>query len=150
MRSRFGPIWSEPQFEHEAIATFTLLFPTRGVGIRPEAAGITKNELVIVGHKDKIVVVSFFIADSKKKMLGRIPHFVLGRIPLQGRTLRVFAWKETQTDLLDKVWAALPCICQSVSEWELREDDYILNLHGFIAPNSAYMVAVPVRYVPAF
>ena len=66
---RFGNVWKEPDFESDAIATFSLVFPPWSAGLRPEERRtLTKDELVIVGHREKLVVVSFFIVDSAKKM----------------------------------------------------------------------------------
>lgn len=149
-QSRFGPVWTQPEFEQEAIATFSLLFPPWGVGIRPDPTKITKDELLIVGHREKIVVVSFFVVDSAKKMQGRLPHFVLGRLPLPktGRTLHVIAWKEPQKDLIDKIRAVFPQASLTFSQLQLGEDDYTLNVQGYRGPNSAFMVTVPIHYTP--
>ncbi len=150
IQNRYGPVWTQPEFEQQAIATFTLLFPPWGVGIAPEIQEITKDELVIIGHKEKIVVVSFFIADSSRNMQSQLPHFILGRLALQqGRTLHVIAWKEPQNDLLDKVRAVFPQASQTLFELGLGEQDYNLNVQGFREPNSAYLVTVPVHYIPA-
>ena len=148
--SRFGPIWTEPEFERKAIATFSLLFPPWGVGMPPEPTMQTKDELWIVGHKEKIVVVSFFVVDSVKEMRGQLPHFVLGRLRLlPGRTLHVIAWKEPQTALMNQIRNVLPQVSRSFPEpASLGEKDYALCLQGYRGPNSAFMVTVPVHYTP--
>ena len=147
--SRFGPVWIEPEFEQEAIATFSLLFPPWGVGISPKPTNSTKDELIIVGHREKIVVVSFFVVDSTKKMQSRMPYFVLGQLPLQPeRTLHIIAWKEDQNNLMDRIRDIFPHVSLNFSELKLREDDYTLCVQGYRRSNSAYMVRVPVHYTP--
>ena len=148
--SRFGNVWTEPEFEGEAIATFSLLFPPWGVGRRFEPTKITKDELLVVGHKEKLVVVCFFLVDSTKKMRGRLPNFVLGQLRLRpGKTLHIIAWKEPQNNLMDRIRSVFPQISPTLSELELGEDDYTLCFQGYRRPNSAFMVTVPVRYTPA-
>lgn len=148
--SRFGPIWTEPEFEGKAIATFSLLFPPWGVGMSPEPTMQTKDELWIVGHREKIVVVSFFVVDSVKEMRGQLPHFVLGRLRLRpGRTLHVIAWKEPQKDLMNQIRNVLPQVSRSLPEPpSLGEKGYTLCVQGYRGSNSAYMVTVPVHYTP--
>ena len=97
----------------------------------------------------QLVVVSFFIVDSVKKMRGRLPHFVLGQLLLQPeKTLHVIAWKESQNNLMDRIRDVFPHVSLNFSELKLREDDYTLCVHGYRRPNSAYMVRVPVHYTP--
>ena len=101
MDNRFMNEWTEPEFEHEAIATFSLIFPPWGVGRRYEPEKLTKDELLIVGHKEKLVVVYFYIVDSAKNMKSHLPHIVLGMLPLRpGKTLHIIAMKEPQNDLI--------------------------------------------------
>ena len=95
--SYFRTMWQEPEFDSEAVATFTLVFPPWGVGLEGTdfPKGITKDELLIVGHREKLCPGLFFIVDSKGNMRGREPHIVLGRLPLsKEKTLHVVAWKE--------------------------------------------------------
>ena len=147
--SRFGNVWIEPEFEREAIATFSLIFPPWGVGMRFEHTKRAKDEFLIVGHREKLVVVNFFVVDSNRKMQGHLPHFVLGQLPLRpGKTLHVIAWKEPQNDLMDRIQKVFPRISPTFSELKLGEDDYTLNLQGYRGPNSTYMVSVPVHYTP--
>ena len=146
---RFANVWIEPEFEREAIATFSLIFPPWGVGMRFEHTKSAKDELLIVGHREKLVVVNFFVVDSNRKMQGHLPHFVLGQLPLRpGKTLHVITWKEPQNDLMDQIQKVFPRISPMFSELKLGEDDYTLNLQGYRGPNSAYMVSVPVNYTP--
>ena len=147
--SRFGPVWEEPEFEREAIATFRLIFPPWGVGVRYEPKELTKDELLIVGHSEKLVVVNFFIVDSTKRMECRLPYFVLGQVPLRpGKTLYIIAWKEPQKDLAERIRSVFPHISQTFSERELGEDDYTMCFQGHRGPNSAFMITVPVHYTP--
>lgn len=147
--NRFGPVWKEPEFEREAISTFSLIFPPWGVGMRYEPKELTKDELLIVGHREKLVVVHFFIVDSTKKMQGQLPHFVLGQVLLRpGKTLYVIAWKEPQNDLMERIRSVFPQISPTFSELELDEDDYTVCFQGYRGSNSAFMVTVPVHYTP--
>ena len=147
--SRFGPVWKEPEFEREAIPTFSLIFPPWGVGMRYEPKELTKDELLIVGHREKLVVVHFFIVDSAKKMKGQLPHFVLGQVTLRPeKTLYIIAWKEPQNDLLERIRNVFPKISPMFSELKLDEDDYTICLQGYRGSNSAFMVTVPVHYTP--
>ena len=147
--SRFGPVWSEPEFEQDAIASFSLLFPAVGGGKSPEPSRSTKDELIIVGHREKMVVVSFFIVDSRTNMRGRMPNFALGQLPLQpGKTLHVITWKEDQRNFLDRIRDVFPEISTKVYEMKLGEGDIDLCLMGYLRSNSAFMVNVPVHYRP--
>ena len=149
MGSRFRNIWDEPEFGREAIATFSLIFPPWGVGVPFEPIECPKDELLIVGHEEKLVVVGFLVVDSTKKMRVRQPHFVLGELPLRpGKTLHVIAWKEPQNDFRDRIRSALPQIASTFSELELGEGDYTVCIQGYRRPNSAYMVRLPIRYNP--
>ncbi len=149
--NRFGPVWAAPEVEGEAIATFTLVFPPWGVGRDPAETPVnpSKDELLVIGHREKVVVVSFFIVGTGRTMRGRIPHFHLAELPItQDRTLHVIAWKEAENGLQDKVRATFPQISQTFANLSHGEGPYTLCLSGFRAPNSAYMVAVPVSYAP--
>ena len=149
LKSRFGNIWSEPKFEDEAVPTFSLLFPPWGVGI--DAAEIItqfkNDELLIVGHKEKLIVVAFFIVDSGRNMQGLVPHIVLGQLPIQeGKTLHVIAWKEAQGGLMDKIRSIFPQVSQRLGTLRVDDGDLSINVQGYRRQNSAYMVAVPVHY----
>ena len=147
--SRFGNVWSEPEFEQTAIATFSLLFPPWGVGIRPNSVRAKRDEFLIVGHREKLVVVSFFIVDSDKKMQSSSPHFVLGQLPLRpGKTLYVIVLKEQQINLIDRIRDVFPHVSQSFYEMQAVESDYTLCVQGYRGPNSTYIVTVPVHYTP--
>lgn len=148
---RYSNVWTEPEFESEAIATFSLLFPPWAAGLRADQRKMrTKDEVVIVGHREKVVVVGFFIVDSAKTMRGRMPHFVLGQLPLRpGTTLHIIAWKEPENDLLNQVRSILRQPSVSAGELEMEEGEYTLWVGGYRAPNSAYMMSVPVRYTPS-
>ena len=147
--NRFGPEWREPEFDSEAIPTFTLLFPPWGVGLAMDdfVKGIKKDELLIVGHSEKLVVVAFFLVAAGKNMRGHRPHIVIGRLPVMGgKILHVIAWKERQNNLMDQIRSAFPHASQAFSEIDLEGGDYTMCFQGYRKPNSAYMVRVPVRY----
>ena len=148
-KGRFGNKWSEPVFDTEAIPTFTLLFPPWGVGLDPKdlPKAVRKDELWIVGHTEKMVVVAFFVVDAGRGMRGRVPHIVLGRLPLEkGKTLHVIAWKEPPGDLMDRIRSVFPQASQGLSNLGLGPGEYVLSVQGYRQPDSAYMVSVPVRY----
>ena len=150
-KNRFGPVWTEPRFDTEAVATFTLVFPPWGVSREASETHVkpSKDELLIIGHKEKLVLVSFFIADVERNMRGRIPHFALAQLPIrEGKTLHMIAWKEPRHDLMDRICATFPQISGTFAQGGHGEGDYTLYLSGFRAPNSAYMVVVPVKYTP--
>ena len=151
-KSRFGNVWSEPEFESQAIATFTLLFPPWGVGF--DLADVpkqsTKDEMLIIGHKEKLVVVGFFIADAGVDLRGRVSHIVLAQLPARtGKTLHVIAWKEPQKGLMETVQSAFPNATQTFAEEGLKDGDYEMHVQGYRSSNSAYMVAFPVHYTSA-
>ncbi len=149
VESRFGNRWNEPEFDSEAVATFTLLFPPWGVGLEQAdfPKRINKDELLIVGDRKEVVVVSFFIVDSERKMRGHVPHIALGRLPLrESKTLHVLAWKEHQGDLMERTRKVIPTASQTFTELGLDDGEYTLSVQGYRRPNSAYMVVFPVRY----
>ena len=109
--------------------------------------GIKKDELVILGHREKLVVVSFFIVDNDRHMRGRVQNIPLGRLPLrEGKTLHMFAWKEPQGDLMDEVRKVFPNASKVFTELGHDDGDYTMWVQGFRGPNSAFMVVFPVRY----
>ena len=147
--SRFGPVWSQPEFEQDTIATFSLLFPPWGIGISPKPSKSTRDELIIISDREKMVVVSFFIVDSTKEMRSQTPHLLLRQLLLQpGRTLHVIAWKEPQNDLMDRIREVFPEISMTITNLKLGKGDMTLCLQGFRGPNSAFMLTVPVHYTP--
>ncbi len=147
--SRFGNIWREPDFDSEAIASFSLVFPPWGVGTGPHFVKHSKDELLIIGHIEMVVVVAFFIVDAGKTMRGRMPHFVLGQLPMEpGRTLHVIAWREPQGNLIEMVRTALSQIPLATANGKAGAGEYTVRLQGFRRPNSAYMLTVPVRFAP--
>ena len=150
VESRFMNEWEEPAFTSEAIATFTLIFPPWGA-VRPldTPAKKGKSELVIVGHKEKLVVVCFFIVDSSKRMRGRDPHFVLGQLPLGStKTLHVIVQKEPQNELADRIRRCFPQVIQALPEGRIGGSDYTLWVGGYRGENAAWMSVIPVRYTP--
>lgn len=139
--SRFGPRWTEPVFDRGAVPTFSILFPPWGVTDgRPESLARKKDELLIVGHVEKVVVVGFFIIDSGRTLRVDAPHFTLGRLALRpGKVLHVVAWKEPENDLRTLLRASLTQVPSPLPE----AGDLVLNFEGFRARDSAFMVAVP-------
>ena len=88
-------------------------------------------------------------ADTGRTMRGRIPHFHLAKLPIrEDKTLHAITWKEAENGLQDKVSATFPKISRTLAKSEREEGDYTLFLSGFRAPNSAYMVVLPVTYTP--
>ena len=127
--SRFANKCNEPEFDSEAVTTLTLLFPPWGLG-RERAdfiKGIKSGELLIVGHRQKGVVVSFFIVDSKRVMRERAPNIALGRLPLrEGKTLHVISWKEPQGDLMDHVRKAFPTASRALVGSDIGDVEFTM------------------------
>ena len=149
MGSRFKNVWSEPESAFEVIATFSLVFPPWGVGLDPanNPKKGDKDELFIIGHKENLVIVGFFMADAGVNLRGQMNHIVLAQLPARaGKTLHVIAWKEPQKGLIGTVRSTFPRMAQTFSERGLGDGDYELHAQGYRAPNSAYMVAFPVHY----
>ncbi len=139
--SRFGPGWAEPVFDRRAVPTFSILFPPWGItDRRPENLARRKGELLIVGHREKVVVVGFFITSSSSILQVDAPHFVLGKLALRpGKSLHVVAWKEPENNLRALLRASFRQAPVPVPE----AGDLVVDFQGFRAPNSAFMVAVP-------
>ena len=148
--NRFGNVWTEPDFDTNAIATFSLLFPPWGVGLDPADVPKRgrKDELLIVGHPQKVVVVAFFIVDAGTNMRGHVSHIVLGRLPVTGgKTLHVIAWKEPQGDLMDLVRGVFPHASATVLRTRPRGRRIHPARPGIPAAwTPPFMVWVPVRY----
>ena len=149
-QERVGPVWEEPDIAAGAIATFSLIFPPWGLGIERKARNRHKDELLIIGHPEKFIVVRFFVANPGKNLKGSMPHMLIGKLPLrEGKELQVIACKEPDNGLMDRIKAsAFPEISSTFHQRNMQHDDYILNLAGFDAPNSAFMLSVPVKYTP--
>lgn len=147
--SRFSNVWERPEIEHEAIASFSLLFPPFASDDAKKPP-VTKDELLVMGHPEMIVVVGFFIVDAAAELRCNMPHFVLGKLPLPPlQALHVLAWKEAMAhDLPDRIRAYSPMAASASAQLGLAEGSYTLCLHGYRRPNSAYMMPVPVRYTP--
>lgn len=147
--TRFGNVWSEPEFGSSALATFSLIFPPWGVGLDLENVprGIKKDELLIIGHKEMLVVVGFFVVDTERNLRGQMPHIALGRLALrEGKTLHVMAWKEPRNDLIGRIRRILPQASQGLAKLGVGDGDYAMCVQGYRQPNSAYMVVFPVHY----
>lgn len=139
--NRFGPQWIEQEFGDGMLPTFSVLFPPWGVADkRPEDLAKKKGELLVVGHMEKIVVVGFFIIDSRRKLRVNAPHLILGKLALRpGKILYVVTWKEPEGGLLDLLRASL----KQVRVPSTKADNIIVSFEGFRAPHSAFMVTVP-------
>lgn len=145
--SRFMNVWEEPKFTDEAIATFSLLFPPWGSYERFDPGRLTKDEVMIVGHQQKVVVVCFYMVDAGVDMKSEQPHFRLGELPMRPRkVLHVIALKEPQGDLLERVRTYFPQVTSFFAEDAVGEGNYRLHLQGYRAANSAFMLAFPVHY----
>ena len=138
---RFGPRWTGPTFDREAVPTVSLLFPPWGVGdMRPENLAARKSEVLIVGHIEKTIVVGFFIMDAEKKLQVNAPRFVLGRLMLQpGRILYIVVWQEPENNLRARLRASLKQAPAPLPQ----ADNFVICFQGFRAPDSAFIVAVP-------
>ena len=142
---RFGPRWTEPEFNVGAVPTLSILFPPWGVtDMRPKRLAKGNGELLIVGHLTKIVIVGFFITDPETKLQLNTPHFVLGKLPLRpGKVLNIVVWKEPDNGLKTMLRASLKRVPIPLAD----TDDTVISFQGIRAPHSAYMVAVPVSAI---
>ena len=140
--TRYGPRWTEPVFDQEARPAFSILFPPWGVkDMCSESVAKRKAELLIVGHVEKTVVVGFFVMKSEKILQVNAPHFVIAKLPMGTRkALHVVAWKESEKDLRALLQAGLEQATTPLPDI----DDLTLSFQGFRAPNSAFMVTVPL------
>ena len=159
MPTRFMNQWNEPNYEKEAVATLKLLFPSGwSIGLSEEQRAKSqsiwdKNDILIHGHDELMTVVSFVIADDGvaiRKKEGAYPIGILGNLPLRpGKKLCVIAgwepegnWKETAEEALRHINAS------RFTTEEDRGQDFTICLTGHYSPDSAFLVAVPVKLGP--
>ena len=130
--NRFGPRWTEPAIDQNAVPTFSILFPPWGDTARhPKDLAKKGTELLIVGHAEKVLVVGFFIMESGTELRVHTPHFVLGKLALRpGKVLHVVAWKEPERNMKDKLRSSLKRISAPLT----KHEQLVLNLQGFRAP----------------
>lgn len=140
---RFGPVWTEPSFDQDGVVpTFSIVVPPWGYKNSQPRLGRQKNEAMIIGHRDKSTLIGFFITNAETNLRVSVPHFRLGKLMLRtGKVLHIVTWREEQGNLRENLLVALKRIPLSLP----RADDLWVNFQGFRQPNSAYMVAVPVR-----
>ena len=130
---RLADMWIEPEFDSEAEAAFSLVFPPWGAWLESTdfRRGIKKDELLVVGHRQHLLMVGFFIVNKQIEIRGQLPHIVLGELPVnQDKTLYVIAWRDPQ-----KIAKLSPAYGESTTE-----------VQGYRRPDSAYMVVCPIRY----
>ena len=139
---RFGPVWNEPGINHDGIApTFSIVVPPWGYKNPQPRLGRRKNEALIIGHREKLTVIGFFITSAEKNLEITVPHFQLGNLTTgTGKVLQVVAWREEQGNLRESLLEGLRRIPLPLP----RVDDLWVNFLGFRQPDSAYIVAVPV------
>ena len=97
---------------------FTLVFPPWGVGLEQKdiPKQVKKDELLIIGHTEKIVVVAFLIVDTNTRMRGQVPRIILGWLSLgRGKILHVIAWKEPHGELMDRISSVFSQAVQGLS-----------------------------------
>ena len=147
---RVGPVWSEPDFSDGAVATFSLIFPPWGLGVKPKPRKKYKDELLIIGHREKLIVIRFFVVESGKHLNGSMPHVLLGKLPLvSDREVQIFACKDPDNGLMERIKeSSFPEMAATFDQLNLQNDDYVLDLAGFLGPNSAFLLSIPVKYTP--
>ena len=148
---RFFQKWERPELDRVAIATLSVLFPPwASEDIDLAKVERRKDELFVLGHHERIVVVGFFLVDSARELQPNIPHIVLGKLPLMtGDTLHVVAWKELLADdLQERIRAHFPQIASTLQQVGRSAGDFTLCLHGYRRPNSAYMMPFSIHYKP--
>ena len=148
---QFFQKWKRPELDGKAIATLSVLFPPwAGEDIDLAKVEKRKDELFVLGHHERIVVVGFFIVDSAIELQPDIPHMVLGKLQLMtGETLYVIAWKEPLADdLQERMRRHFSQVASTLQEADRNEGSFTLCFHGYRRPNSAYMMPMSVRYQP--
>ena len=148
---QFFQKWKRPELDGEAIATLSVLFPPwAGEDIDLAKVEKRKDELFVLGHHDRIVVVGFFLVHSTIDLQPNIPHIVLAELSLMtGETLYVIAWKEPLADdLQERVRRHFPQVAAVLQQADRSESSFTLCLHGYRRPNSAYMMPISVHYQP--
>ncbi|WP_420462940.1 hypothetical protein [Candidatus Palauibacter sp.] len=149
--SRFIKEWQEPELEREAIASYSLLFSPWAGGVHMDLGAIRKkDELLIVGHDEKTVVVAFLIVDAAKKLQGKVPHLVLGQLPLGSeKSLHVVAWKESSSDHFEnEVKQHFPSVAMEFARKDISEGEYTIVFYGDRKLNSVFALPVQVRHTP--
>ena len=153
---RYMSKWDEPKFEGRAIASVCLVFPVWGVRLGVEEvrrfnAKWRKNELFIIGHREDMTVVSFFVVDEGATMTyrGSSPYIALCRLPLRpGKMLHAFAWREPERGLRTLIEQKV--FGHAASEFANRNAEsgsYCMSVGGQ-RDKTHYLVTFPVRYNP--
>ena len=153
---RYLSKWDEPKFEDQAVASVCLLFPTWGVRLGVEQvrhfhAKWRKNELFIVGHREHMTVVSFYVVDERTTMRyrGSNPYISLCRLSLNpGKILHAFAWKEPEGDLPALIEErAFGHAASTFASQNAEEGSYCMSVGGERG-KTHYLVTFPVSYTP--
>ena len=141
--------WERPELDGVAIATLSILFPP-WVGEDIDLARVErrKDEIFVLGHHERIVVVGFFLVGSAIELQPSISHIVLGKLSLMtSETLYVVAWKEPLAeDLQERIRVHFPQVASVLQEAGRNEGSLTLCLHGYRRTNSAYMMPMSVDY----
>ena len=79
-----------------------------------------------------------------------MPHVLLGKLPLvAGREVQILACKEPDNGLMEQIReSTFPEMASTCHQLKLQNDDYVLDVAGFLGPNSAFMVSVLVTFTP--
>ncbi len=127
-----------------------MIFPPWGLGIKPKSPRRYKDELLIIGHREKFIVVRYFVVEAGKDLKGSMQHVLLGKLPVvAGKEVQILACKDPDNGLMERVNnSTCPEIASTYHRLKLQNEDYVLDLAGFLDPNSAFMVSVPVTYTP--
>ena len=135
-----GTCGTEPDFDTNAIATFSLLFPPWGVGTGPGGCSEARQE----GRAADCGAPGegrggclLHRPDAGRNMRGHVRHIVLGQLPVTDeKTLHVIAWNEPEGDLMDLVRGAFPHASATFSERGLGDDEYTLHVQGYRRPGT--------------
>ena len=143
---RFAEVWTRPEIEDETIASFSLLLPPYRHLHPPHRMG-AKDELLLVGSSKRIVVVGFYVTASAVDVSHTMPTFRIGKLPLPpSEVLHVVAWKETApADLADQIRGAMAAM--TAAQFRIDAGCHMMCLQGYRAPNSAYMMPVPILHI---
>lgn len=150
-----GRVWREPQFETNAVASLSIMFPPYGSyfsdGGAPHARKVkTDREILVFGHPEEVTSFHFLVVDAGETLFPHVLRVVLGELPLsrpQGqpsKTLHVFAVRSPEPGFAEMLLAVAGRVQTPLPPDGLSGHVW---LHGFRRPDSAYLTVVPASWL---
>ena len=122
------------------VPDYQLIFPPWMGGweiTEPEALP-RRDDLLIVGHREKATVVGFFLLDAGVTLNFSVPSLKLGELPKGSQHIfHVMAWRtsvERTQKLKENIEAYLPAIAGHNAEFGVSPGRYRVSLYGGKAP----------------